>query len=77
MPLAEHRRKARATLASHTARASRNPNDPQAAAAVTIAKRDYYATALEDYITKVVNEAPPLTDEQRSRLAVILRGGAR
>lgn len=30
---------------------------------------------LEDHIRKVVAEAPPLTPEQRDRLAGLLRGG--
>jgi hypothetical protein len=39
------------------------------------ARRDFRAARLEDYIAKTVAEAPPLTDEQRDRLAVLLRGG--
>ncbi len=32
------------------------------------------AAKAEDYIKKLVSEAPPLTDEQRDRLALLLRG---
>ncbi len=34
------------------------------------------AAKAEDYIKRLVSEAPPLTNEQRDRLAVLLRGGA-
>lgn len=30
----------------------------------------------EDYIRQLVDSAPPLTDEQRDRLALLLRGTA-
>jgi hypothetical protein len=33
------------------------------------------AERLEEYIERVVSEAPPLTAEQRDRLALLLRGG--
>lgn len=39
------------------------------------AKRSLNATRLEEYIRRVVNDAPALTDEQRHRLAAILHGG--
>ena len=35
--------------------------------------RDLRALALADYITKVVADWPPLTDEQKSQLAALLR----
>ena len=38
--------------------------------------RDYAAAKLEDYIRRTVDTAPPLTPEQRDRLALLLRGGA-
>ncbi|GAA3667102.1 hypothetical protein FB459_1265 [Yimella lutea] len=40
------------------------------------ARRSYRAEKLAEHIAKVVAEAPPLTPEQRDRLAVLLRGGA-
>lgn len=33
------------------------------------------AEHLAEYVRRVVAEAPPLTDEQRGRIAAILRGG--
>lgn len=38
--------------------------------------RDLAATRLEDYIRKVVESAPPLTDEQKRRLSVLLNAPA-
>jgi hypothetical protein len=32
------------------------------------------ASEMQEYIARTVAEAPPLTDEQRERLAVLLRG---
>jgi hypothetical protein len=37
--------------------------------------RDLAAERLADHIQRVVNSAPPLTAEQRDRLASLLRGG--
>lgn len=37
------------------------------------ARRDLAAAKLDAYIKKVVSEAPPLTDEQRDRIAALLR----
>ncbi|MEY4081692.1 MAG: hypothetical protein RL430_2122 [Actinomycetota bacterium] len=51
---------------------SRTPDDP----ALVSARRDLKAARLEDHIRRVVAEAPPLTDEQRDKLAAILRGAA-
>jgi len=51
----------------------RNPN-----AGVTELRRQLRAERTEQYIQKVLAEAPPLTDEQRTRLAELLapvRGG--
>jgi hypothetical protein len=50
---------------------SRTPDDPELVAA----RRNLAALAIEDYVLKVVAEAPPLTAEQRDRIAAILRGG--
>lgn len=47
---------------------SRTPDDPDLAAA----RRDLRAARAEDYIRKVVEAAPPLTDEQVRRLSVLL-----
>lgn len=48
----------------------RSPQDP----ALLDARRNLKASRLEDYIRRTVDEAPPLTSEQRDRLAVLLRG---
>lgn len=42
-------------------------------------RRDLAAAKLEDYVARVVEAAPPLTDEQRQRIAALLAptGGAR
>jgi hypothetical protein len=46
----------------------RKPDDPAITAA--IAERRYVAA--EEYVRRIVAEAPPLSAEQRSRLAVLL-----
>jgi phage terminase Nu1 subunit (DNA packaging protein) len=69
-------RQARARLASAAAAAKRRPLDADADAAVRLARRDYAAQALAEHIRNVVDSAPPLTPEQRDRLAVLLRPGA-
>ena len=56
----------RARVASLTR--SRDPEDPD----LVEARRKLRAARLEDAITKLVDAAPPLTDEQRRRLAVLL-----
>lgn len=58
----------RARLASLTR--SRAVDDP----ALVDARRDLKAARLEDHIQRIVDAAPPLTPEQRDRLASILRG---
>lgn len=49
--------------------------DPEAEA---LARRDLAAAKIESYVAKVVAEAPPLSPEQRDRLAMLFRpsGGA-
>jgi hypothetical protein len=42
---------------------------------VAAARRDLAAAKLEDFITRTVDAAPPLTPAQRDRLALLLRGG--
>ncbi|MBO1751714.1 hypothetical protein J4G33_07860 [Actinotalea sp. BY-33] len=51
---------------------SRTPDDPD----LVGARRNLKAARLEEYIRRTVDAAPPLTPEQRDRLAVLLRGGA-
>lgn len=50
---------------------SRTPDDPELVAA----RRDLTAATLAEHIRRVVDTAPPLTDDQRTRLADLLRGG--
>lgn len=52
---------------------SRTPDDPE----LLDARRNLRAERLAAHIEKVVAEAPPLTPEQRDRLAVLLTGGGR
>jgi hypothetical protein len=49
-----------------------NPNDPNAADDL---RRQLRESRLADHIRKVVDEAPPLTREQRDRLSLLLGGG--
>lgn len=49
----------------------RKPTDPL----LINARRDLRAARLEDYVSRVVSEAPPLTAEQLDRVAVLLRPG--
>jgi hypothetical protein len=57
----------RARVASLTR--SREHDDPE----LVTARQDLKAARLEDYIRKTVDAAPPLTDDQRARLASLLR----
>ena len=50
-------------------RAGARPNDPD----LIDAQRRLRETRLADYIDRVLTEAPPLTAEQRTRLAELLR----
>jgi hypothetical protein len=60
----------RARVASLTR--SRTPDDPE----LVDARRNMRAERLADHIRRTVDAAPPLTAEQRDRLALLLRGGA-
>ena len=57
----------KAALARH-----RSADDPQLIAATV----DLKAERLAEHIKRTVDNAPPLTQEQRDRLALLLRGGA-
>ena len=48
-------------------------NDP--GANVLELRRQLKAERLEDHIARIVDAAPPLTADQRDRLALLLRGG--
>lgn len=58
-------------LRSRLAHAAKNDPD-----AVEAARRDFEAARLADHIRRVVDEAPPLTAEQKSRLTALLHNGA-
>ncbi len=40
-------------------------------------KREFRVSKLADHIRAVVDEAPPLTKDQKARLVSLIRGGAR
>jgi hypothetical protein len=62
------------TWTHHRARlAATRRHDPDADTSEI--ERDLRAARLEDHVRRVVDEFPPLTDAQRNRLAVLLRGG--
>jgi hypothetical protein len=48
---------------------SRDKNDPE----LLSARRDLAADVIAQHAARVVAKAPPLTDEQRDRIAAILR----
>lgn len=50
---------------------SRTPDDPE----LVDARRNMRAERLAEHIKRTVDAAPPLTVEQRDRLALLLRGG--
>lgn len=69
-PLSERRRRLRAR---HNALIkAHGPESPQ----VLEARRDLAAARLEEYIAETVATAPPLSPEQRDRIALLLRGRA-
>jgi hypothetical protein len=67
------------TLRAELARATRisrvRPGDPAAADAVANARRAYAAARIEDFARRALADAPPLTDEQRARLGLLLQTG--
>lgn len=69
-------RQMRGGIAGNTAKAKQ---DPVAAAKVENLRRDFKAAKLEQAIRSAMNAAPPLTDEQVTRLRALLTppaGGA-
>lgn len=49
---------------------SRPPDDPE----LVEARRDLAAEVIAQHVAKVLAKAPPLTDQQRDRIAALLRG---
>ena len=64
----------RAAIARAARRAKRTASDEDREAERR-ARADYAAAKLEEHIRRVVDAAPPLTAEQRDRLALLLRDG--
>ncbi len=60
----------RARVASLTR--SRKPDDAE----LVDARRNMRTERLAEYIKRTVDAAPPLTEDQRDRLALLLRGGS-
>ena len=52
---------------------SRSADDPE----FIDARRSLAAANIEAYVEKIVASAPPLTDDQKSRIAALLSGGSR
>jgi hypothetical protein len=69
MPLDAEARKRRARLG---AAARHYPDQPERTEAD---RRVFKANAAERYVRQLVDDFPPLTVEQRARLAVLLLGG--
>ncbi len=57
------------------AKAAKNNPEPSSHARLSDARRDLAEAKLAAYIQRVVDRAPPLSPEQRDRLAVLLRSG--
>ncbi len=72
----QERRITRASLASNEAKLKRDPHDDGTRDRVETLRAQYRALALEDHIREAVAQAPPLTNEQREKLALLLRGSA-
>ena len=63
----------RAQIARASRTAQKRPDDAEARAHVEELRRAYAERKLTAYIARVVDAAPPLTPEQRDRLAALLR----
>jgi hypothetical protein len=64
----------RASLARAERKAKRS-GDPADRESAQATRAEYAALKLAEFITRVVESAPPLTNAQRDRLALLLRGG--
>ncbi len=65
----------RAEIARAERERKRRPDDLSAAARVNELRTAYKARQIAEAICKVVDASPPLSPEQRDRLALLLRGG--
>lgn len=70
MPISPERARLRAR--HNGLKSTLGPDHPR----VLDAQRELAAAKLDEYIRKTVAEAPPLTDEQRDRLAGIFKAAA-
>jgi hypothetical protein len=66
----------RSRLAHAAKRLKADPQNPELQERVSTLSAAYTASVLEDHILAVVTAAPPLTAEQRDKLALLLRGAA-
>ena len=69
-PLTSARTRARARVSAL------KRHHPEGGPAVDTAVRDLRATALEEHIREIIDQAPGLSPEQAERLAALLRGGS-
>lgn len=63
----------RAGIARASSYAERHPADNEAQDVVAQLRAEYAEKKIENYVKAVVAKAPPLTPEQRDRLAAIVR----
>lgn len=61
----------RARIGGLSSRPNRQPDDPE----LIEARRNLRALRLEEHVRKTLAEAPPLSDEQRERIAALLHVG--
>jgi hypothetical protein len=66
----------RAAIARAALARKRNPDDPEAAAHVAELRAGYRARLLEEHIRRVVDGLPPLSDDQKRRLSILLNGAS-
>jgi hypothetical protein len=74
-----HERARVAALSYAVSAGKRQPDDPELAearAALIEARRGLRAEQLAEHVRKVLAIAPPLSDEQKERIAALLRVGA-
>lgn len=71
MPARNPARRRAAAVVGALSRDPRSPDDPR----MIEAQRDLAAERLHDYVRRIVDTAPPLTAEQRDRIAALLRPG--
>lgn len=76
MPVSDERRKVRGKYARTVGLANARPDDPTIAAEVDQLRAEYRFLSAADYIKQLVDTAPPLSADQKSELALLLRGAA-